>query len=54
MDMRPMPMDYVVDALANALASNMTLEDVFEAAVYADDVEAFNDAVNIMGLATAE
>lgn len=47
-------MDYVVDALANALASDMTLEDVLAAAIHANDVSSFNNAVNVMGLATAE
>ena len=47
----PEPMDYIRDALANALHSGLTLEDVLEASIYADDVEAFNEAVNVLGLA---
>lgn len=43
-------MDLVVDAIANAMHSGLTLEDVLEVAMYADDAEAFNRAVNLLGL----
>ncbi len=46
----PEPMDYIRDAIANALYSGLTLEDLLEASVFAEDEEAFNEAVNLMGL----
>lgn len=52
MDPELVPMDWVRDALANGLASGLTAEDLLKAAWHADSVEGFNEAVNIMGLAT--
>jgi len=42
-------MDYLRDALANAKASGLTLQDVIAAAEHAASPQGFNDAVNIMG-----
>jgi len=45
-------MDYIRDALANAKASGMGLDDVIRAAEHAASPQGFNDAVNIMGETT--
>ena len=42
-------MDFVRDALANAKASNMTLDDVIACAEHSRTCEKFNHTVNLMG-----
>ena len=45
-------MDVIRATLANAVASGLTLEDVLEMSIWAESVADFDDAVNILGLAT--
>jgi hypothetical protein len=47
------PMDYVRAALYNAAASGLTFADIVEAAVHADTPQDFDNAVNMLGLATS-
>ena len=46
------PMDHVRSALYNAAASGLTFADLVEAAIHADTTEDFDQAVNMLGLAT--
>lgn len=47
-------MDYVRDAIFNAIASNMDIYDLAEMSVNAEDAEAFADAVNMLALSYSE
>jgi hypothetical protein len=40
------PMDYVRGALCNAMAENMTVEDLYRMAEYAETCERWDNAVN--------
>lgn len=41
-------MDYVRGAIANAMAEDMTLDDLWKCAAHAKDVEDFDKAVNLL------
>lgn len=41
-------MDFVRAAIANAMAENMTLEDLWACAEHAADVDDFDEAVNLL------
>ena len=47
-------MDYTRDALANAFHSGLTLEDVLNASIHAKTSEKFNEAVNLLTVASEE
>lgn len=47
-------MDYVRDAIFNAIASNMDIYDLAEMSVNAESAESFADAVNMLALSYAE
>lgn len=47
-------MDYVRDAIFNAIASNMDIYDLAEMSVNAESAESFADAFNMLALSYAE